>query len=546
MPRSLLPAALAACLSIFAAFGSPAAQAQSEEELAASAPARVLLQDPLLDNEILLVGVYRQNPIFKHDPVFFADFGAAYAVRLTRFGRAVVYQVAIEAKGEIVDNPALLWMDDGDIGVGKYVAVPDVRDARVAETPEGEVLIFAPAFLKQSFLERIDDCVKKQTKPCSFEEATDWALTPFKIAGDRRIVPLDRAYWESDGPQPYVRGTLHQLNNEWTTERVETLRAEGGLFVGGEAFAAAAEADAEFRERHRILVAGTPERNAIWQESYNMLAPVAPDYLLYDTCGRIPVNSVFGLIAHDSTRSAELLSKDSYPACVEQVRASLDRKAYAAVFAAMQPMVARFAELGGVVEPIEGGTGLQISGRPMPHPDAIELPLDKTLATLAGRDFSAFEQDVAYMEAARQRRLERERRQREAEQRAAQAQAALNARILQQQMAPQQMLQPGRTLFQSGTIGAAGTARSATGSGYTGSGASLTLQESGSLNQPAMSGGAATAGSPQMTQEEWRAWQRKIDERQAADEAWSREYWACINDPTCRRGDGSSMGATAQ
>ena len=115
-----------------------------------------------------------------------------------------------------------------------------------------------------------------------------------------------------------------------------------------------------------------------------------------------------------------------------------------------------------------------------------------------------------------------------------------------QQMAPQQMLQPGRTMFQSGRVGAAGTARSATGSGYTGSGASLTLQENSNPNQPAMSGGAATTASPQMTQEEWRAWQRKIDERQAADEAWSREYWACINDPTCRRGDGSSMGATAQ
>ncbi len=277
-----------------------------------------------------------------------------------------------------------------------------------------------------------------------------------------------------------------------------------------------------------------------------MLAPVAPNYLLGDTCGRIPTNSVFGLIAHDSTRSAELLSKDSYPACVEQVRASLDREAYAAVFAAMQPLVARYAELGGEVEPIEGGTGLQISGRPMPHPDAIELPLDKALATLAGRDFSAFEQDAAYMEAARQRRLERERRQREAEQRAAQAQAALNARILRQQMAPQQMLQPGRTMFQSGRVGAAGSARSATGSSYTGSGASLTLRENASPNQPAMSGGSAATGSLQMSQEEWRAWQRKIDERQAADEAWSREYWACINDPTCRRGDGSSMGATAQ
>ncbi len=284
MRCSFVFAGFAVCLSLITVCAGPAAQAsqiaqssgsstqaQSTEELANAAPAQALLQDPLHDNEMLLVGVTENDPYNPHPPSFFAKFGLPYAVRLTRVGRVVVYQLAVQAEGEIVNDMSRFWIFDPIAG-GRPVAFPEARDARITGTPAGDALVFAPSFLKSPYAEIVNKCVNGQDVPCSFEEATDWALWQFEIAGDRKIFPFDLANQPKGVVPDHVRAHLRPVeklgdpkpfDKNWTRKRILDLREAGDLVIGAEAYTAAAQAETQLRERHQILVAGKPERIAI-------------------------------------------------------------------------------------------------------------------------------------------------------------------------------------------------------------------------------------------------------------------------------------------
>ncbi|MFV0473780.1 MAG: hypothetical protein ACK5MQ_06165 [Pikeienuella sp.] len=388
-----------------------------------------MLREPLGERELLIVGKTYDTKVKGHSIAHFDSAGAPFAARLTVADGMLTTRVAIEARAPIVRPISVLSVGST---TQNYVGLQDARRAEIVSTEAGEALLFPATFNKSAYKAATKNCLRKSTgcRNPDFRRELLVGMMSMQVAKKLRAGGIIEGYplIEKAVGDRHITAELISIDS-FTIEDVDRWEENGSITSGPSAPAAARAAIPELIEYSLTETKKRDERVAIYGKVKAMLRPVAPDFLLDNECGRVPGDSAIDLVVTGGTEAEMVRRARNYPGCAERVRRKLDPDAYARVFAEVQELAKQYQAIGGAVQNVEGGPGVQIKRLPMPHPDAMEMPVDRNLAMLAGRDYSRFERNVAEERARERRRREREQEKKMEAIRAAQALNEINGRI---------------------------------------------------------------------------------------------------------------------
>jgi len=413
-----------------------------------TAAAEALLQTPLADNQVLLLGVTHHRPRGRDykatertwDTAFYPGIvHVPFAVKLTLYDGAFVSQLAIDSRGPLQQRYAKVELFLHSLGIF------DAQKATAFSGVKGEAWVFPERFDLFAHLATIkytcsaDKCydydpsrLVTQRPPLAFQLKMGQVMstTPgFGYKGNK-----SKDIMRISSPTPYRNDRRSTIYVDGYT-KPEYIQGSLQLSTfGPESHLVAAQAKPVLKQYMVEEHANKKEQARLRRAIYNTIRYTSPSIALYKQCGSIPRGGAVGEFLSGSSGSAHLAKVRAYKPCAERVRASLDRAKYSIAFAKAQPLVKQFAELGGPVFPSQGGPGLQPKKLTIPHPDGIEIPIDEALATLAGEDFSYSHGNAAIERAEKQRKAAQVERMRQ--HRLAQAER-YNAMIIQQAKAAQ-------------------------------------------------------------------------------------------------------------
>ncbi|MGB1237605.1 MAG: hypothetical protein ACPG4U_05300 [Pseudomonadales bacterium] len=429
---------------------TPVQQAPPEPEVyqPTSAAAEALLQTPLAENQVLLLGVTHHIPRGRDykatertwDTAFYPNLQyVPFAVKLTLHDGTFVSQLAIDNRGPLQKRYAKVVMYLHTLGIF------DAQKAKPFTGANGEAWVFPERFdlfahmatikyrcTAKSCYDYDPSNLVKERPPLGFQLAMGQVMqtTPgFGYKGNN-----SKSIMRISSPTPYRNDRRSTIYIDGYTKPEYIQGSLQSSTFGPQSHEIAAQAKPVLEQFMMQEHATKKELAKLRKQVYDIIRPYSPKIALYDNCGSIPRGGAVGEFLSGSSGSAHLAKARAYKPCAERVRANLDRANYKIAFAKTQPLIKQFADMGGPVLPSAGGPGLQLHRLTIPHPDGIEIPIDDALATLAGQDFSYSHGNAAIERAEKARKVAEAQR---VQQRRLDQAERINAMIIQQARAAQ-------------------------------------------------------------------------------------------------------------